>query len=290
MKLFPYCGLAAGAALLLTLSAHASASQTGVPPTEQFRSAYGCDVNYERHGSVQTSNAPTVILAHGFMRNRDTMRGWAQHWAELGIPSVLLDFCNSSLINGHHQRNADDMRALAQKLQLDGVVYAGFSAGGLAAYLAALDDPATVAYLGLDSVDSGDLARDEARQLMVPTLFLVGEPSMCNASGNFSPVFERWPQYAVTSLPLATHCHFEWPYEKRCGWLCGRRTEEETNAAQTELRTLATQWLLKTAYPGGQRQAAIRSGLQFFPECDRRLETAGQCRAESGSQQVLPAT
>ena len=140
--------------------------------------------------------------------------------------------------------------ALADRLNLDRIVYAGFSAGGLAAYLAALDDPAAVAYLGLDSVDSGDLAREAHRQLTVPALFLVGKPSMCNAHGNFSPVFERWPNYTVKPVPRATHCHFELPFNKRCARLCGRRSPEETIALQSNLRTLATQWLLQTAYPG----------------------------------------
>ncbi len=44
------------------------------------------------------------------------------------------------------------------KLGMDTAVYAGFSAGGLAAYLAAGQDASADGYLGLDSVDSGDLA------------------------------------------------------------------------------------------------------------------------------------
>jgi len=239
--------------LLVISCAQVQQDMASEPQLGQFRSAYGCEIVYERHGPVQKSETPTVVLAHGFKRSRDTMRGWAQHWAELGIPSVLLDFCNATLINGHHQRNADDMRALVGELNLNRVVYAGFSAGGLAAYLAALDDQDAIAYLGLDSVDSGDLARETPRQLSIPALFLVGKPSICNANGNFAPVFERWPDYDVVSVKRATHCHFELPYNNRCAWLCGRRTPEETSALQSELKTLATQWLLETAYPSIKR-------------------------------------
>lgn len=239
--------------LFATSCAHVEQAPASEPPLGQFHSAFGCEIVYERHGPVGKSETPTIVLAHGFKRSRDTMRGWAQHWAELGIPSVLLDFCNATLINGHHQRNADDMRALADRLNLNRVVYAGFSAGGLAAYLAALDDQAAEAYLGLDSVDSGDLARDAPRQLSVPALFLVGKPSICNAHGNFAPVFERWPNYDVVAVQGATHCHFELPYNNRCAWLCGRRTPEETSALQSELKTLATQWLLETVYPDIKR-------------------------------------
>jgi hypothetical protein len=67
----------------------------------------------------------------------------------------------------------------------------------------------------LDSVDSGDLAISMAEPLEIAALFIVGEPSMCNARGNFQPVFERWPQYQVKSVSGASHCHFELPYDKR---------------------------------------------------------------------------
>jgi len=171
------------------------------------------------------------------------MRGWARHWQQHGIPTTLVSLCNSSWLNGHHQRNADDMQALARELELEAVVYAGFSAGGLAAYLAAGTDPTSIGYLGLDSVDSGDLAESSNTPLSVPALFLMAKPSACNARGNFRPVLERWKDYRVVHFSEATHCHFELPYDKRCGWICGRADEEVTGRIQSELLERTTDWL-----------------------------------------------
>jgi pimeloyl-ACP methyl ester carboxylesterase len=218
-------------------------SEPALVTAGEIQSIHGCRVEYERYRPVQRTVAAEVILAHGFMRKLNNMRGWAQHWQQQGIPATLVSLCNSSWLNGHHQKNADDMQALRRKLGIDTVVYAGFSAGGLAAYLAVGQDAAAAGYLGLDSVDSGGLAISTSSPLPVPALFLTGEPSVCNAWGNFKPVFQRWEQYRVSHFSGATHCHFEMPYDTRCGWLCGRVDEELTQQIQSNIRNQATDWL-----------------------------------------------
>jgi hypothetical protein len=117
------------------------------------------------------------------------MRGWAAHLSSHGVATAVVSLCNSTPFAGRHDRNAVDLRALADLLQpADGrVLYAGFSAGGLAALLAAADDPRTVAYLGLDAVDSGGLAA-RSTGLAAPALFLLAEAGACNAEGNMVPV------------------------------------------------------------------------------------------------------
>jgi pimeloyl-ACP methyl ester carboxylesterase len=207
-----------------------------------MESEHGCTVAYERH-EVAGPATGEAMLAHGFMRKLENMRGWAKLLAGEGTSVTLISFCNSSWLNGHHRRNADDLIALRKHLKLDKVVYAGFSAGGLAAYIAAGQDRGAAAYLGLDSVDSGDLAISMQEPLAVPALFVVGEPSMCNARGNFNPVFERWPQYQVTSIRGASHCHFELPYDKRCGWLCGGASDSAALNIQQQIQDVATGWL-----------------------------------------------
>jgi pimeloyl-ACP methyl ester carboxylesterase len=183
-------------------------------------------------------------LAHGFMRKLKHMRGWGEYWQQQGIGVTLVTFCNASWLNGHHQRNADDLVAVRKHLLLDSVIYAGFSAGGLAAYLAAAQDPATQAYLGLDSVDSGDLAIERREPLPIPALFLTAQPSMCNAQSNFQAVFNKWPQYQVRTIAQASHCHFEMPYDGKCAWLCGGADEAATKKIQIDIRGQATKWLL----------------------------------------------
>lgn len=222
----------------------AAAPQTIAPRSESINSEFGCELDFEYYQPHQQPPLNTVILAHGFMRNLTTMRGWAQHWQSLGIATVVVSFCNANLINGHHQRNAADMIALRTHLQLGKVTYSGFSAGGLAAYLAALQDDQAMGYLGLDAVDSGKLARNESNRLTVAALFLVAGPSSCNAKNNMSWTIEQH-DYPVSHVEGATHCHFESPYDKRCGWLCGRTSEQDTAVIQADIMEQATRFIVE---------------------------------------------
>jgi hypothetical protein len=219
------------------------ASQAPGPVTGNLMSEFGCELTFEVYRPQKAPAIKTVILAHGFMRNLQTMRGWAAHWQAHELATVLVSFCNSHILNGHHQRNARDMIAIQQHLVLSNVIYAGFSAGGLAAYLAALEDPETAGYLGLDSVDSGRLAEDTLQALAVPALFLIAEPSACNAQNNMNDVIAK-QGYRSIEIDGATHCHFEVPYARRCGWLCGRSSSKDTELLQALIMKHATEWLL----------------------------------------------
>ena len=91
-----------------------------------------------------------------------TKNGWpdlARHIATWGLDVATLDFRHSRLWAGHHDQNAADMVALVRHLNAKRVIYAGFSAGGLSALLAAASDPASIGYLGLDTVDDGSGAK-----------------------------------------------------------------------------------------------------------------------------------
>jgi len=206
---------------------------------------YGCTLLYEVYRPARTETRAMVILAHGFMRDLTSMRGWAAHWASYGVPVTVMSMCNSRWFNGHHDRNASDLVALARALHSGPLLYAGFSAGGLAAYLAAAQDPRTLAYLGLDSVDSGKLALSAAEGFSVPGLFLLGEPSACNADSNILETIVATPNCTALRIRHATHCHFENPYDPRCERICGRVQSEEASEVLAEtIRILATAWIL----------------------------------------------
>jgi pimeloyl-ACP methyl ester carboxylesterase len=214
-----------------------------------LRSSFGCEVRYEVHLPEEWEGGITVMLAHGFLRDLRTMRGWAAHLSSHGVATAVVSFCNSTPFAGRHDRNAVDLRALADLLQpADGaVLYAGFSAGGLAALLAAADDPRTVAYLGLDAVDSGGLAA-RAAALAAPALFLLAEAGACNAESNMAPVAGAIAAARSVRIPYATHCHFEDPYAPLCERLCGRvEPSEAADAIRATIRSLATAWVLEHA-------------------------------------------
>lgn len=219
----------------------------------RLASTFGCVLHYETHEPVvgTASGAPTVVLAHGFLRDLRSMRGWATHFASHGVRTVVVSFCNSSRLDGRHDRNAEDLMTLAAAVApgTAPVLYAGFSAGGLAAYVAASRDVRTVAFLGLDAVDGGGLASSVA-PLTVPTMLLTGEPSRCNAEGRFLSLAPSPPPGRTVRVAHATHCDFENPTSAACEWICGRvEPHEAAQAIRSAIRSLATAWILEHASP-----------------------------------------
>jgi len=130
---------------------------------------------------------------------------------------------------------------LARHLNAKRVIYAGFSAGGLSALLAAASDPAAIGYLGLDTVDDGSGAK-AAANLPFGIWALVSSPSACNAKGNALQV------YAAAKVPArvmlvtdASHCHFEFPMDRMCALLCGKGEQRNSRQEiQSSILGLAT--------------------------------------------------
>jgi hypothetical protein len=118
------------------------------------------------------------------------------------------------------------------------IVLVGFSAGGLAALLAA-DAPGVVGYVGLDAFDRpGGVGRTFARTLQVPALLLHGPPSMCNAFGISEPWAQALPRLVGNRLfDPATHCDFEDPTDRVCRIACGAPTPATQQAIAEAVRT-----------------------------------------------------
>jgi pimeloyl-ACP methyl ester carboxylesterase len=212
----------------------------------EMKSEYGCVVNYRRYQPISPVTSTTLIIAHGFQRKMANMAGWGEHFASHGVAVIVPEFCNSSWIQGRHDRNEWDLVQLANALGTDQRLYAGFSAGGLSAMLAARSDPLSVAYLGLDAVDNKGMANEQPLNVQLPALFIVAEPSACNAQNNMQPVIEQYPKSALLLVPRATHCHFEDPYDKRCELVCGKVLPEGfALELQHTIRVLATRWVLQ---------------------------------------------
>jgi pimeloyl-ACP methyl ester carboxylesterase len=218
--------------------------------TGRIEGEHGRPVDYETYRPVEPATRVMVFLAHGFLRDLGSMRGWAALWASHGVPVTVMSLRNSTWTNGHHDRNAADIRLLARTIHHGPVLYAGYSAGGLAAFLAAGADGGpqgrAVAYLGLDAVDSGGLALDARPVLSVPALFLLGEPSSCNARNNILAAVPDRPGVQVVHVRYATHCSFEYPSDSACEALCGRIEPPEAAAhVVARIRSLATAWVLE---------------------------------------------
>jgi pimeloyl-ACP methyl ester carboxylesterase len=190
-----------------------------------LRSASGCSIRYRLFspaddGGHDTAGDDLVVLAHGFLRSQDQMRDLAVALARSGVRVATLDFCNASPWDGGHVQNALDMKSLARRLGARRVVYAGFSAGGLAAVIAARNDPAAIGVVTLDLVETQGLGVRAAKGLGKPLLGLTGEPTNCNALDNGRAVLAAADQARVQHIEGAGHCDFEAPSNRLCEMLC----------------------------------------------------------------------
>ncbi|WP_295389093.1 alpha/beta hydrolase [uncultured Thiodictyon sp.] len=185
-----------------------------------FRSATGCLLDTTRFQPRRPRTSDLAILAPGFLRDQRQLAGLALALAGRGIPVVTLTFCNTSAWDGRPIRNALDMMAVGRRLGATAVVYAGFSAGGLAALIAGRLDRHAVGVVALDLVDAQGLGVGMARALDRPLVGLAGAPAACNAYNNGLKVFAVAPRASVTPIPWASHCDFESPTDWLCESLC----------------------------------------------------------------------
>ena len=188
----------------------------------KLKSSTGCEVAYTYFKPRDVSKDVLVVLGHGFMRSKKRMAYWAQHLAGWGLSVVNLEFCNSKFWAGNHDLNGADMVAVSRKLHAGKVIYTGFSAGGLAAMVAVNLDKNTLAFFGLDMVDNQGLGKKIAPKLVVPFYGLFAAPSACNANNNGLDSYALVPHSNVIKVEDSSHCHFEFPVDGKCSFVCGK--------------------------------------------------------------------
>ncbi|WP_295400436.1 alpha/beta hydrolase [uncultured Thiocystis sp.] len=190
-----------------------------------------------------------AVVGHGFLRAKERMAGLATALARSGVIAVTLDFCNDRLWDGGHVRNALAMMAVANALGARRVVYTGFSAGALAALIAARNDRRAVGVVALDLVDAQAMGIRMASGLKRPLIGLVGDASCCNAFQNGLAVYAASPSAVVQRMIGADHCDFESPTDWVCRLTCARGGAISGSPRQDILRsaTAAVQSLLRDA-------------------------------------------
>jgi dienelactone hydrolase len=199
--------------------------------------------------ALPTSGA--VVLVHGFLRTRATMADHGQALAREGVLAVAPEM-------PYWADSRDNARALVDLLAqlrsgkiagpIERVVLVGFSAGGLAALLAA-SAPGVVGYVGLDSFDRpGGVGLAAAQKLPVPSKLLRAPPSFCNAYGISAPWATALPQPTQDRLiDGATHCDFESPTDRACTLFCGDTDPQRQQIVRQALIDAVREWLLVTA-------------------------------------------
>lgn len=200
--------------------------------TGELESEAGCRFEYRLY-EPDAAAGSTVLIGHGFLRDQATMSGLAAALARHGMRAATLDFCSMRFWNGHHARNATDLALLARALGVERPIYAGFSAGALAALLAAASDPATRGLITLDLVVQPPYGRDAVTSLDAPWLALHGPPSSCNAHLNAEPAYTAYAgRLERARHETASHCEFESPTDGLCETLCGDPDNARNDHAQ----------------------------------------------------------
>jgi hypothetical protein len=218
---------------------HAVQTETG-----QAALPTGCSMAHTRFVPEGIAPGGTVILAHGFQGNRASMVGWAEHLASWGLEVFTPDLCHATIFDSDHAQNGADLVALREHLRLREVVYAGYSAGGLAALVATADDRAALAVLGLDMVDNDGLGAAAAPGIVVPAHDIAAEPAMCNSSGNGIAAFEAAPSGRVLRVTEADHCDFQSPGDALCGLCSAANPTYDTATIQATIIGLSTAFAL----------------------------------------------
>lgn len=186
-------------------------------------------IQYTIH-SPETEARLHIILAHGFLRNPETMHHLAAHFSKTGIETACIQLKRSTAFNGNHAENARDMIALRESLGWKNVTYAGFSAGGLSALIAASQDPACEKLLLLDPVDQGALGKEAAAKIRIPTLAILGKPGPGNANRNATAMLAAIPGCKTVEIPEATHCDFEAKPSALCHGMTGSKPDPARTA------------------------------------------------------------
>lgn len=204
----------------------------------------GCVAEVELYAPVGSTATAALVFAHGFLHDIRHHRELAQHLASWGVPTYLVGLCRGGWLRGGVPVFAKLMRAVAAQSKYQHVIYGGFSAGGSAAYLAALDDSSTVGLLGLDPVGHG--RADDARATPFPAYGLFGPGNRCNAQQSGRSLFQAGSGDVVREITGATHCHFESHTDMLCRLACGEpgdpRYLREIRSRIHALATAYTRW------------------------------------------------
>tara|TARA_B100000700_G_scaffold247491_1_gene276950 strand:- start:31700 stop:32686 length:987 start_codon:yes stop_codon:yes gene_type:complete len=182
--------------------------------------------------SPGVSDPPVVVLGHGFARGSGVMTGWAEHLSSWGAEVLLPTLCHYNIWLGvDHEMNGWNMVELASLHGSASTVYAGHSAGGLAAIIAASQDKNAAGVLGLDTTDTEDIpgvddhiGQSHAGSVSCPAFLIAGEPSTCNAENNGIDLFRMMSDYRSVRVASSDHCDFENPTDAVCEMSCENST------------------------------------------------------------------
>ena len=178
---------------------------------DELQTSSGCTLQYDLRAPTDGPVAPLVVLLHGLECGREHVADVAIHYASWGLTVVSPDVCHSTLLDLDQEQNGLDVIELAAAVGTGPVIYAGHSAGGLASFVAAANDPLAVALLGLDPAEWNGIGAAVAPSITVPAYGLIGDPGVCNGWNNGVSLFDVPPVARALRVTEADHCDFSSP-------------------------------------------------------------------------------
>lgn len=243
--------------------------------------ASGCVLHDDPHTPVDGTAAPLVVLLHGLERSRENMADWAAHSASWGLAVATPDQCRCSVDDLDQEQNGRDAVELAAALGSGATIHAGHSAGGLAAFVAAAEDPGAGGLLGLDATEWLDIRAGVAPGNAVPAHGLLGDPSLCNLDQSTVGLFTAVPGGRLLGLPDPDHRDVERPTVWVCTVPCGTGSNDRFSdeAIQATMLGLSTAFLLGAAGLDDDRGAWWEPGGKWYV----RLAADGSIYRDGGS-------
>ena len=215
--------------------------------TGSFTTTSSCVLNYDLYEPQGTPWSGLVVALHGLQCGRQHMAGFAEHWASWGLRVVAPDLCHSTLVDMDQEQNGLDAIELAASLSAGPMIYAGHSAGGLSALVAAAHDPGTLASFGLDPAEWNGIGTAAVPDITSPGYAALGVPSNCNGYGNAVPLYDAMADGRMLRVTEADHCDFSSPNTcTQCQLGCGVGTNLLFTDAEitATIRGLSTSFML----------------------------------------------
>lgn len=188
----------------------------------------GCTLEYDLYQPQGQPIGTLVVLAHGLECGREHVADTGRHLASWGLSVAAPDLCHSTVLDLDQEQNGLDMVDLADDLSAGPVIYAGHSAGGLAALVATAADADAVAMLGHDPTEWMGIAADVSSEIDVPAYGLIALPGLCNALNNIVPIYASLAQGRALRVVESGHCDYSNPDDcLACNTLCGNGTNNQ---------------------------------------------------------------
>lgn len=201
----------------------------GVLKSERRMRLTGKEVAVDFYLPQGLKKAPVVVVAHGFSRSRRNMAGWGSLLASNGFIVAIPDLPAWA----DHPRNGQAIRELFDAINSKAVVtdpeptgtgaLMGYSMGGLCTLLASRNNAQVRCWVGLDPVDAGRKGAEAAKEIRIPGVALLAEPSRCNANGNATGMLAGFSgPLLVLRVRDAAHTDPEQPTDWLAELVCGK--------------------------------------------------------------------